>query len=121
MGDKVLVVDDDTVFSQMVQYWLSKNGIETDLCENGGMACDMIQENKYRFILIDYFLPALKGDEVCQSVREHPASKNTPIIMMTAFTDYKKEYFLERGATEVLFKPVSYEDLMDVANKYPGE
>ena len=118
---KILIVDDDQGFTQMVQYWLGKRGLESDLCDNGGTACDMIAENDYGFILMDYFLPSLKGDEACQTIRENAAKRHLPIIIMTAFVDYPKAFFLDKGATDVFYKPVSYDDLMDVVDRYIGK
>jgi DNA-binding response OmpR family regulator len=118
MSNRVLIVDDDPTFTQMVQYWLEKRGLEVDLCANGGVACETAADTPYVFVLMDYFLPTIKGDEVCQTIRDNPALKALPIVIMTAFTDYDKAFFIEKGANDVLYKPVSHEDLMAVVDKY---
>jgi two-component system alkaline phosphatase synthesis response regulator PhoP len=118
MAQKVLIVDDDPTFTQTLQYWLERKGFEVDLCTNGGLACDTICENEYAIVFMDYFLPSLKGDEVCQSVRDNKTKAGLPIVMMTAFSDYQKEFFTEKGATDVLFKPFDHDDFMAVVDKY---
>ena len=50
-------------------------------------------------------MPSLKGDMICRTLREMDKYKNLPILIYTAFTEYKAEFFKQSGATDVLYKP----------------
>ncbi|MEI8345487.1 MAG: response regulator [Candidatus Omnitrophota bacterium] len=110
---KIFVVDDDQVYCQMVQYWLEQQGYEIEVCENGGKAFDKMQEENYDMVLIDYFLPTLLGDEVCERIRENENYRTKPIVIMTSFTDYTVDYFKQKGATDVIYKPIDKQALIE--------
>lgn len=121
MSKKILVVDDDETYNQMVQYWLQKNGYETDICLNGGIAFDAILEGNYDLVLLDFFLPSLQGDEICQNIRKTENIKNTAVVIMTAHTEYPTTFFTDQGAADVLYKPVMQDDLMNKVRGILGD
>jgi two-component system, chemotaxis family, response regulator PixG len=76
-------------------------------------------ENKPDLILLDLLLPNADGYSVCKFLRDTPAFKETPIIILTA-----KSGLVDRtraqvvGATEFLNKPPQAEELLQIVQKY---
>lgn len=109
---KLLIVDDEREIAEVMQVRLSNEGYETHVCFHGGEALDLIENGDFDLIIMDYFMPGLKGDMVCQSLREKEKTKNTPILIMTAFDHYDPKFFTQNGATDVLFKPIDKDKLL---------
>lgn len=118
MGARLLIADDEKDTLELLQYKLESRGYEIDVCVNGGEALDRILENSYDLVLLDYFMPLLKGDLVCQGIRTEGKFRDLPIIIMTGFAERTPEYFKERGATDVLYKPCNIDELVEKIGLY---
>ena len=118
MGSRILIVDDEADIAKLLQYRLELKGYEVDVCSSGGQALDEIARNDYALVLLDFFLPSLRGDTVCRQIRTDEHSKHLPIIIMTAFNNYPENFFTECGATDVLYKPFEVDDLAAKMQKY---
>ena len=103
MANKIFVVDDDPDNAKALQYRLESNGFEIETCSNGAVAYDKILESDFDLILMDYFMPGLKGDDVCRDLRENARFKTLPILIMTGFTNYPESYFLHPFYTIINF------------------
>ena len=110
---KILLVDDDQDLMIVLQSRLEMSGFEVDMCSNGGDAYDKISDNEFDLVIMDYFMPSLKGDEVCQNIRENPKFKDLPILIITGFLDRDVPFFKSKGATDVIYKPIDKDELID--------
>ncbi|MCB0036133.1 MAG: response regulator transcription factor [Anaerolineales bacterium] len=107
---KILVVEDDPVILETVEYNLTRQGYEVDMAENGRVGLDKARNNKPDLIILDVMLPGIDGFEVCRIVRKE---MNVPIIMLTAKSDeVDKVVGLEMGADDYLTKPFSMRELL---------
>jgi DNA-binding response OmpR family regulator len=107
---KILILEDDTLFAESLEDFLSESGFLVDLCEDGKVALDKSYENRYDLLLLDVNVPKLNGFEVLQSIREQ--NNNTPAIFLTSFRD--KESVLkgfDKGADDYIKKPVDLDEL----------
>ncbi len=111
MDKKILIVDDNEDFVTYLQYRLESRGYEVESCGHGGEAQDKMADNDYGLLLLDYFLPGIKGDEICEGIRQDDRLKRLPVILMTGFADYAEDFFTQKGATDVLYKPFEIEEL----------
>ncbi len=118
MSKKIFIVDDDPDMVKALQFRLESRGYEVEACENGAKALDAILESDFGIVLMDYFMPGLKGDQICQSIRQEDRLKELPILILTAFSHYDENFFKGQGATEVLYKPVNLDELLEKINKY---
>ena len=110
---KILIADDEKDLILLLQSRLELKGFEVDICFNGGDANEHVMANEYDLVLLDYFMPSLKGDEICENIRENDRTKKLPVIIMTGHTDREEEFFKSRGADAVLYKPIDNEELFE--------
>ncbi len=121
MSKRLLVVDDEIDLTSMLQFRLENRGFSVETCSNGGEALDKILDNPFDLVIMDYFMPLLKGDVVCQGIRSEERLKDLPVIIMTSFSNYTEDYFKEKGATEVIYKPLDMDALMEKIQLYLPE
>lgn len=109
---KVLIVEDDTALEALLAYNLEKEGYKISVANDGEDALLQIAEQVPDLIILDWMLPKLSGIEVCRRLRAKQATKNIPIIMLTARTDESdKIRGLDTGADDYLHKPFSVAEL----------
>ena len=101
---RLLLVEDDRELASMVADFLSTNGFEVSVEENGTIAAERILTESYDGIVLDIGLPGMDGISICRKVRRQFAG---PILMLTARGDEIDEVVaLEVGADDYMAKPV---------------
>jgi len=112
MGKRILLVDDELDFSELVQYRLSDCGYQFATATNSTDALNSAWDRPPDLILLDLLLPDLDGLSVCEIFTRHPATQNIPIIMITAVgTDVTRYSAQVAGARDFFAKPVDFERL----------
>jgi len=110
VATKILVVEDEQLIAEMIQFNLEKEGYEVVVAADGISAIQQVEIFKPDLILLDIMLPGLNGFEVCRQVRK---SHTTPIIMLTAKeTETDKVQGLQLGADDYVTKPFNSQELM---------
>jgi len=118
MAQKILIVDDDASITGLLKRRLEDYGYECEECWDPIAAQQRLESERFDLVLLDYSMPSMKGDEFCMTLREQEKFKNLPIIMITAFTNKGTDFFIEIGATDVMFKPVDEEELDSKIKKH---
>ena len=109
----VLVVEDEAALATMLRYNLEKQGYRVDEATDGQEALMRIAEGAPDIVLLDWMLPALSGIEVCRQIRRRPATRDLPVIMVTARTeDQDAVRALNTGADDYITKPFNMEALL---------
>jgi DNA-binding response OmpR family regulator len=112
MERRILIVDDEPEFSELVQYRLADGGYRFSIATNSTDALNSAWDNPPDLILLDLLLPDLDGLSVCEIFTRHPATLNIPIIMISAVgTDVTRYSAQVAGAREFFAKPVDFEKL----------
>ena len=107
---KVLVVEDETSYSEALSYVLRKEGFDVAIAETGPDALAEFDRNGADIVLLDLMLPGLSGTEVCRAIRQ---VSSVPIIMVSAKdTEVDKVVGLELGADDYVTKPYSPRELV---------
>jgi len=107
---RVLVVEDETSYSEALSYVLRKEGFDVAVAETGPDALAEFERAGADIILLDLMLPGLSGTEVCRTVRQ---TSSVPIIMVSAKdTEVDKVVGLELGADDYVTKPYSPRELV---------
>lgn len=112
MTPYVLIVEDETAISTLLEYNLQKEGFETALAEDGDLAILMAAERTPDLILLDWMIPKLSGVEVCRRLRRKEATADVPIIILSARGEEDDRVAgLDVGADDYLVKPFSIPEL----------
>ena len=107
---RVLVVEDETSYSEALSYVLRKEGFDVAVAETGPDAVAEFERAGADIVLLDLMLPGLSGTEVCRHIRQTSA---VPIIMVSAKdTEVDKVVGLELGADDYVTKPYSPRELV---------
>lgn len=114
MADKkVLVVDDEIHIIHVVAIKLRNNGYEVISAENGAEAFELACEEKPDIVVTDFQMPVMTGVKLVEKLRQNEATKDIPVIMLTArgfaIEDEQKE---DLQISEFLSKPFSPKELL---------
>jgi signal transduction histidine kinase len=108
----ILIVDDENQNRRLLQALLGPEGYVTRTAASGEEALASIADDPPDLILLDVMLPGLDGRQVASAVKADPASRNIPIIMVTAQSHREARLAaLDAGAEEFLTKPVDRAEL----------
>jgi two-component system, NtrC family, response regulator HydG len=112
---KILLVEDDLTFSQLLQVFLQKYGHSISTAQNIVGALKLIAQNTFELLLLDYRLPDGTGLDVLAKARE--AGLVAPAIIMTSFSDVRIAVKAIRlGAFDYITKPVNPDELLMIIN-----
>jgi len=109
----VLVVEDEAALATMLRYNLEKQGFRVEEAGDGQEALLRLGESQPDIVLLDWMLPGLSGIEVCRQIRRRPATRDVPVIMVTARTEEQDAVRgLNTGADDYITKPFNMEALL---------
>jgi len=112
-GKKVLVVDDEVHIIHVVAIKLRNNGFEVISASDGGEAFELACSERPDIIVTDFQMPVMTGLELVEKLRQNEATRNTPVIMLTArgfaVEDKQGE---DLQISEFLSKPFSPKELL---------
>ena len=110
MGQRVLVVDDHRVVTEVVERYLRREGYEVSLAYDGSEALRAANDWAPDLVILDLMLPTMDGIEVCRQLRK---DSDVPIIMLTAKSEESDRVVgLELGADDYVAKPFSPRELV---------
>ncbi|QPJ63307.1 MAG: response regulator [Candidatus Nitronauta litoralis] len=109
---KVLIVDDEKKFTQLMKKYFEKNGFQVDVAYDGLNAGLKAAEFKPNIILLDINLPGLNGLEVCRHLKSNPRTQNTRILVISASLQYTLEEVTEAGGDGFMKKPVNFQEVI---------
>lgn len=113
MGHKVLIVEDERDFADVVALNLRRNGMEAVVATTGIVGLAEARRVRPDVVLLDLMLPDVSGTEVCRRLKADPLTRATPVIMVTARGEEPDRVGgLELGADDYLVKPVSMRELV---------
>jgi DNA-binding response OmpR family regulator len=111
MTARVLVVDDDVRLYELLESYLTQNGVSPAHANRGSRALDLLGREAFDAVLLDVMMPEMDGLHVLRKLRERWPS--LPVIMLTAKGDETDRVVgLELGADDYLPKPFSPRELL---------
>jgi two-component system alkaline phosphatase synthesis response regulator PhoP len=113
MRKKILLVDDNKHLLGLLRLNLKGQGFSIATAANGIDAIQKAISVAPDLILLDLLLPGLDGFAVCETLRKHPTTCSTPIIIMTGLSGQFTRYAgFESGGTDFIAKPVTPKALL---------
>src|SRR5689334_13383666 len=115
MARPILIIEDDADISESLKYNFEREGLPAITAPTGevGLSAALSERDPPRLIILDLMLPGMSGIELCRRLRREPATRRTPIIMLTAKTsETDRVTGLELGADDYITKPFSVRELL---------
>ena len=107
---RILIVEDESSFSEALEFLLGKEGFSVVTAETGTEALKKFDQGGIDLVLLDLMIPEISGTEVCRQIR---SKSKVPIIMLTAKdSEVDKVVGLEIGADDYVTKPYSARELV---------
>ena len=116
---RVLVIDDSNTIRRSAEIFLRQAGYEVILAEDGFDALSKISDYHPQIIFVDIMMPRLDGYQTCALIKQNPAFKATPVIMLSS-----KDGVFDRargrlaGSDRYLTKPFTKEGLIQAVTDY---
>ncbi|MFA5845226.1 MAG: response regulator transcription factor [Coriobacteriia bacterium] len=108
---RVLVIEDDPIIRQTVEYALRRAGFDTDSAPDGPAGLVRARVERPDLVLLDLMLPGMDGYAVAEALRRDDS--DVAIIMVTALDQERdKVRGLDAGADDYVTKPFSMEELL---------
>lgn len=113
MAQKILFIEDEPDHIEMVRMRLEASGFEFVSAKDGEEGLKKVASEKPDLILLDIVIPKIDGFEVCRRLKARPATRNTPVLVITAsgLKDLD-EKCLALGADDIVRKPYNSSDLV---------
>ena len=109
----ILIVDDKVNNLQLLSAYLKRANYKTLIAQNPTKAIATVKKLDVDLILLDVMMPEINGFEVCQILKNEPATKDIPIIFMTALAEsHNKVEGLKLGAIDYITKPVEEQEVL---------
>ena len=113
----ILIVEDERPIREMIAFGLKRAGFEVREAEDSRSARSALADRRPDLMLIDWMLPDTSGLELTRSLKRERATRDLPIIMLTArAAEADKVAGLDGGADDYLTKPFSPRELLARVN-----
>ena len=118
MAKRIMTVDDSASVRQMVAFTLKKEGYDVIEASDGKDALSKLDGKKIHLIISDVNMPVMDGITFLKSVKQMPAYKFTPVIMLTTEAgDSKKAEGQAAGAKAWVVKPFQPAQMLAAVSK----
>jgi two-component system alkaline phosphatase synthesis response regulator PhoP len=113
MANKILVVDDEPYMLRFIQILLERDGYEMIKAGNGREAVEVAMRENPQLLIMDAMMPKMDGLTALRLLKQEPATRSIPVIMLTANPHkFSREEAESSGATIFLTKPFSPTQLL---------
>ena len=113
---RILIVDDNEQNVELLQAYLEALPCEVEVAFDGQAALDRVEDPdrpRPDLILLDVMMPKMSGFEVCRKLKDDPATRSIPIMMVTALNELGDiERGVESGTDDFVTKPVNRLELL---------
>jgi|GEM_PF-1748416 len=117
MPHRVILADDSVAIHRVVNLTFTGENVEIVSVHNGTDAIRRANEQQPDLVIADIFMPGLNGYDVCERLRQHPATRTIPVILLVgAFESFDQVKATEVGATAHIMKPIEPQSLLKLVN-----
>ena len=108
-NELVLVVEDDADIRQWLVDTLTDEGFQVIQALDGGVALEKASQERPDVVLLDVMMPVMDGFEVLGKLRQDPATRQIPVVMLTALSATEGEKLgMDLGVTHYITKPLDH-------------
>ncbi len=117
MTRQILIVEDELPIREMIAFGLRRAGFEVREAADSRSARSLLADRRPDLLLVDWMLPDMSGLELTRLVKREAATRDLPVIMLTArATESDKITGLDGGADDYVTKPFSPRELLSRIN-----
>ena len=110
MGAHILIVDDDLSIRDAMHEFVVLSGYEASVASSAEEALEVLSVNVVEVVITDILLPGMDGLALTDQIKRN---RDVDVIVMTGYsTDYSYEEAISKGASDFVFKPVRFEELL---------
>lgn len=110
---KILLVDNDAMFTGMVSYLLENEQFTVSIAKDGKEAASALAAGHYDLVISDMFMPYSNGFELLNDIRKNKMNTETPVMVVSAVSNEQSiANCLRLGADVYLTKPVNVPGLL---------
>ena len=118
----VLIVDDNLVNRQVLNFNMQRYGIQPNNAENGKKAFEKFCKHPYDLVLMDIMMPVMNGLDSTKNIRDYERNHNleeTLIIAISAnFLDENREEYMAYGLNYIMRKPLDFKAFDTLLHKH---
>jgi DNA-binding response OmpR family regulator len=108
---KILIAEDEIHIANSLIKNFKEEGHKPVIARDGEKALELISEQEFDAVFLDWRMPKISGIEVCKTLRK--SNFNKPIILLTALSDISNKIeALNHGADDYITKPFSFDEVM---------
>ncbi len=116
-GKKILLVDDDPDFIQLLEFDLKKHGYAVATACNGEEGLEKAHSEKPALIILDIKMPKMDGYTFVRRLKKDDETKSIPLIVLTSYEPMKDMFQLE-GVKDYFVKSVDMQGLMKAVDSH---
>lgn len=113
---KVLLVEDDSMLQEVLKETLESFGCVVLTSNNGQEAIVKLKSDKFDVIISDIKMPKMDGLSLLETLKN--LNIETPVVMMTGYSEYKDDQIAHAGGVVLLEKPFTREQLRELFDSY---
>ncbi|WP_432134101.1 response regulator [Streptomyces sp. bgisy154] len=114
---RVLVVDDNKVIRQLIRVNLELEGFEVVTAADGAECLDVVHQVQPDAVTLDVVMPRMDGLRTAARLRADPRTRDLPLAIVSACTQYEVDAGLEVGVDAFLAKPFEPAELVEVVRR----
>jgi len=108
----ILVVDDEPISRRAIVYALEKAHLQCITAEEPNAAFKLLEEKNFDLVFLDVDMPGMTGYELCSKLRTLPQHKKTPVVFVTALSDFdSRTSSMMAGGNDFIAKPFLFIEL----------
>jgi uncharacterized protein (TIGR02266 family) len=116
---RILVVDDNQTYREILRGLLSQSGYEVETAGSAAEAVDTVRRRRPALALVDLYMPGGDGDALCRQLKADPGSRAMPVLMMSGGgRKDESQRCAEAGGDEFLVKPVRQAELLLAVSRH---
>jgi CheY-like chemotaxis protein len=113
----VLVVDDNKVIRQLIRVNLELEGLEVVTAADGAECLDVVHQVRPDVVTLDVVMPRLDGLRTAALLRADPRTRDLPLAIVSACTQYEVDSGLDLGVDAFLAKPFEPSELVRIVRR----
>jgi CheY-like chemotaxis protein len=116
---RILVVDDSRVTRELIKVYLIARDVTLLEAADGEEALAQVRAEPPDLVLADMRMPKLDGSGLCEALRDDPATRHVPVVILTSNKDLEtRRRARTAGAREVLQKPIQPQALLEAVARH---